>query len=171
MQQTVEKAIRALDPGAVIAVGIAFGMNKKSQAIGDVLVARQLRPYDLQRVGEEIILRDDKPHAATRLTNHFGQFAQTGWKGAAVRQGVVLTGSRLVDNVDYREQLGRLEGEAIGGEMEGAGLYVSSHEHKVDWIVIKAICDWADGGKRYKKTERQKLAAKNAAEFVVGALS
>jgi nucleoside phosphorylase len=169
MQQTVDKAIRALDPGAVIAVGIAFGVKKK-QNIGDVLASRQLRPYDLQRAGEAIVLRDDKPHAATRLINHFGNFAQTEWKGAKIRQGVILTGARLIDDIDYRDQLVKLESEAIGGEMEGAGLYVSSHEHKVDWIVIKAICDWADGKKRYKKDDRQKLAAKNAAEFVIKSL-
>src|SRR5262249_43315414 len=60
MQQTVDKAIRALDPGAVLAVGIAFGVDKKKQEIGDVLVSKQLRPYDLQRAGEQIILRDDR---------------------------------------------------------------------------------------------------------------
>jgi hypothetical protein len=40
MQQTVDKAIMALDPAAVIAVGIAFGVNRNKQAIGDVLVSR-----------------------------------------------------------------------------------------------------------------------------------
>ena len=36
-----------------------------------------------------------------------------------------MTGEKLVDNVDYRKQLQAFESEAIGGEMEGAGLYVS----------------------------------------------
>lgn len=171
MQQTVDKAIRALEPGAVVAVGIAFGADRDKQAIGDVLVSKQLRPYDLQRVGEEIRFRDDKPHSATRLINHFELFSQTGkWAVAKVRPGVVLSGGKLIDNVDYRDQLLKLEAEALGGEMEGAGLYVSCQEHKVDWIVIKAICDWADGKKKYRKEERQKQAAKNAAEFVVESL-
>lgn len=54
--------------------------------------------------------------------------------------------------------------------MEGAGLYVSSADHNVDWIVIKAICDWADGNKKVNKKQRQRKAAKNAAEFVVESL-
>ena len=54
--------------------------------------------------------------------------------------------------------------------MEGTGLYVASADHKVDWIVIKAICDWADGNKTINKTQRQKKAAKNAAEFLVESL-
>jgi nucleoside phosphorylase len=166
MQQTVEKAIRALDPAAVIAVGIAFGVNEDDQEIGDILLSKQLRPYDLQRQGEDIVLRDDKPSGSTWLLNHFKAFARSGWKGATVRPGVILSGDKLIDNIDYRGQLLKLESEAIGGEMEGAGLYVSSHEHKVDWIVVKAICDWADGNKSTYKTARQKEAAKNAAEFV-----
>jgi nucleoside phosphorylase len=83
---------------------------------------------------------------------------------------VILTGGRLIDEIDYRNQLLAFEREAVGGDMEGAGLYVSSHEHKVDWIVIKAICDWADGNKSKNKTTRQKKAAKNAAQFVIQAL-
>ncbi len=170
MQQTVDKAIRALSPGAIVAVGVGFGVNAKKQAIGDILLSKQLRLYDLQRVGSDIVLRDDKPHATARLINHFEGFAQTAWQGAKVRPGVVLTGNKLIDEIDYRNQLLAFEREAVGGEMEGAGLYVSSHEHKVDWIVIKAICDWADGTKSKNKTARQKKAAKNAAQFVVQAL-
>jgi nucleoside phosphorylase len=171
MQQTVDKAIRSLDPGVVIAVGIAFGVNKQKQGIGDILVSKQLRPYELQRAGEQIILRADKPHSTPRLINHFELFTQSRrWTGAKVRPGVIISGEKLIDNVNYRDQLLKLEVEAVGGEMEGAGLYVSCQEHKVDWIVIKAICDWADGKKNHQKEERQLQAAKNAAEFVVESL-
>jgi nucleoside phosphorylase len=171
MQQTVEKAIRLLDPGSVIAVGIAFGVDEKKQAIGDILLSKQLRLYDLQRVGKnKIVLRGAKPDASTRLTSHFVGFAHTKWKGATFKAGVMLTGEKLIDNVDYRKQLQAFESEAIGGEMEGAGLYVSGSDQKVDWIVLKAICDFADGNKGTDKEARQKLAAGNAARFLVEAL-
>ena len=170
MQQAVDKAIRALDPGAVIAVGIAFGVNEKGQSIGDILLSKQLRLYELQRMGAEIVPRGDKPHASSQLINHFEGFSQVKWKGAKVRPGVILSGEKLIDTIDYRDQLLKFEVEAVGGEMEGTGLYVSSLDHKVDWIVIKAICDWADGSKKKNKTQRQKRAAKNAAEFVVESL-
>ena len=172
MQQTVEKAINALSPGAVIAVGIAFGVNEKKQAIGDILVSKLLRLYELQRVNKTgtITLRGALPDSSSRLLNHFRVFHQTRWTGATVRFGLVLTGEKLVDDIDYRDQLVALEEEAVGGEMEGAGLYVSSYDNKVDWIVVKAICDWGDGNKEVDKTPRQQLAAKNAAEFVVQSL-
>jgi hypothetical protein len=115
------------------------------------------------------LLRGDKPHASTRLINFFEGAAQFSWTGATVTPGIILTGDKLVDNFDYREQLINFEKEAIGGEMEAAGVYVSSQDYKVDWIVIKAICDWGDN-KGVNKERRQKKAAKSAAEFLIHAL-
>jgi len=165
-QETVRKGIEALTPQAVIMVGIAFGVNEEKQAIGDVLVSQQLWLYNLQRVGTDkegkliIIPRGDKPHASTWLFDRF-QSADLYWdeSKAKVRFGVVMSGDKLVDNFDFREQLKQFESEAIGGEMEGTGLYVSSHDKKVDWILVKAICDWADGNKSQDKDARQLIAA------------
>ena len=174
-QQAVEKGIAALKPSSVIMVGIAFGVNEEKQAIGDVLVSQQLRLYELQRVGRvgtnKIILRGDKPHASTWLLNYLKSAdLYLGESKPKVRFGVVLTGEKLVDNVDYRDELKTFEPEAIGGEMEGAGLYVACQDGKVDWILVKAICDWADGHKATDEDQRQHLAARNAASFVLHAL-
>jgi nucleoside phosphorylase len=64
--QTVEKGIEALGPSAVIMVGIGFGVNPKTQKIGDILVAENLRYYELERVGTDRnrrkkITRSDRP--------------------------------------------------------------------------------------------------------------
>jgi nucleoside phosphorylase/tetratricopeptide (TPR) repeat protein len=175
--QTVQKGIAALSPAAVIMVGIAFGINADKQSIGDVLVSQRLWLYDLQRVGTgqdgklEIIPRGDRPHASPRLMSWF-QVADQHWDEARaeVRFGLILSGDKLVDNVDFRQQLRAFESEAIGGEMEGAGLYVACQDEKVDWILVKAICDWGDGNKAQDKDARQQLAAQNAASFVLHAL-
>ena len=172
--QTVQKGIETLQPAAVVMVGIAFGVNEEKQSIGDLLVTEQLRLYDLQRVGSsagqpQLMLRGDKPHASPWLINHF-KSSVLQWAGAEVRFGVVLTGEKLVDNLDFRDQLRSLEAEAIGGEMEGAGMYVACQDKKVDWILIKAICDWADGNKAQDKEARQQSAAQNAAAFLLHGL-
>lgn len=169
-QQSVLKAITSLKPSAVLMVGIAFGVNETKQAIGDVLVSQQLSLYDLQRVGKDILLRGDKPHASPRLINfcRMAAYAPATALPYSVQFGLLLTGAKLIDDIDYRDQLVRLEPEAIGGEMEGEGLYVACHESKTDWIVIKAVCDWADGNKTNpKKKEHQSLAANNAALFTL----
>jgi nucleoside phosphorylase/tetratricopeptide (TPR) repeat protein len=172
--QTVQKGIDALSPDAVIMVGIAFGVDEAKQAIGDVLISENLRCYELQKAatgpGGEIVSvpRGDRPHASSRLLNRF-KSAKLRWDGAAIRCGVMLSGEKLVDHIDFREQLRRFEPEAIGGEMEGAGLYVACQSKKVDWILVKAICDWADGKKDQDKHARQQTAATNAARFVLHA--
>ena len=168
--QSVGKGIAALRPSAVIMIGIAFGVNDQKQSIGDILVSRQLMLYDAQRVSAtQIVPRGDRVHCSTWLLE-FLTSAELDWTGPRVRFGLVLTGDALVDNVDYRDQLRKLEVEAIGGEMEGAGLYVACQDAKVDWVLVKSICDWADGNKAQDKDVRQEQAAKNAVEFVVHAL-
>jgi nucleoside phosphorylase len=172
-QQSVQKAVISLTPSAVLMVGIAFGVDDAKQAIGDVLVSQQLRLYELQRVGKDILLRGDRPHASPRLINfcRMAALVPTTPLPYIVRFGLLLSGAKLVDAIDYRDQLVTLEPEAIGGEMEGEGLYVACHETKTDWIVIKAICDWADGNKSDpKKREHQVLAASNAAGFTLSVI-
>lgn len=175
-QQTVQKGITALSPAAVIMVGIAFGVDAEKQSIGDVLVSQQLTLYDLQRAGTEegdlkLSLRGDRPHASPGLLKRFRSVElYRDESKAKVHFGLILSGEKLVDNVDFRQQLHDFEPEAIGGEMEGAGLYVACQDAKVDWILVKAVCDWADGHKAQDKAERQRLAAHNAAGFVLDVL-
>ena len=170
-QQAVQKSVATLQPHAVIMVGIAFGTDENKQRIGDILVSKQLMLYEPQKVSKDGKTQDrgDRVHSTPRLINYL-QNANLDWQGAKVRFGLVLTGEKLVDDLDFRESLKKLEPEAIGGEMEGARLYVSCQDAKVDWILVKAICDWADGNKDHDKKPRQQQAAKNAAVFVLHAL-
>lgn len=175
-QQTVGKGIEALSPSAVIMVGIAFGVNPEKQSIGDILVSQRLLLYELQRVSTDkegkpiLISRGDRPHASPWLFDRF-RSADLYWKRPNERPkvhfGLILSGEKLIDNMDFREQLRALEPEAIGGEMEGGGLYVACGDSKVDWILVKGICDWADGHKDQNRDENQRLAAHNAASFVL----
>lgn len=172
-QATVNEAIEVLSPSAVIMLGIAFGIDEQKQKMGDILVSRQLELYDLQRVGVDsagklkIILRGDRPLASPRILNKF-RSSHLLWPELKpkVHFGLILSGAKLVDNQDYREQLRNFAPEVIGGEMEGEGIYSAAHRAKVDWIVVKAVSDWADGRKHENKAERQKVAAKNATRFV-----
>src|SRR5262249_455936 len=156
----------------VVLVGIAFGVEPDKQKIGEILVSRQLKPYELQRVGTnehgglKIISRGDRVSASPRIVGRL-RAACPEWTGAAVKFELVLTGEKLVDNIDFRRQLEAFVPEAVGGEMEGAGLYTACTERNADWVIVKAICDWADGKKREQKAERQKLAANEAIGFVL----
>jgi nucleoside phosphorylase len=172
---TVAGACDELHPRGVIAVGIAFGVDRKRQDIGDVLVSKQVLPYDVQRVGTGadgatvIIPRAGKPDASSRLVDRL-RSAKVGWTNSEVSFGLILSGEKLVDNIDYRGQIVALAPEALGGEMEAAGTYSAAYDRNTDWIIVKGICDWADGKKRINKTKRQKLAAENSASLVIHAI-
>lgn len=169
-QVTVRRAIDAIKPKTVVMVGIAFGIDKVKFSIGDVLVSKQLLLYDLQRISanSSVVLRGDKIPASSAPLN-WVRHAILKWPSSSCRvePGLLLTGDKLIDNQGYRDELSKLAPDALGGEMEGAGLYVACQESGVDWILIKAICDWADGNKKRSKAANQMKAANNAADFLV----
>jgi nucleoside phosphorylase/5'-deoxynucleotidase YfbR-like HD superfamily hydrolase len=171
-QDAVRSALECLNPSAVFSVGLAFGANSAKQSIGTILVSERLVPYEAQRVGPHaVVARSARPAASTRL-RQFCKVRHQTWTGAPVEFGPLLSGEKLVDNLAFRDSLLALEPEAVGGEMEGVGLYVACEEKRVDWIVVKAICDWADGNKSGpNKNECQQLAARNAASFVMDVLA
>src|SRR3989454_2526218 len=168
----VYEGIKALSPSAVIMVGIAFGLIPKEQRPGDILVSRQLVGYELQKIeegpgGVEIIRpRGDRAQASPRLLSCL-RASVFDWQGPKVHFGLVLSGDKLVNHKNFRNKLLGIEPEAIGGEMEGTGVYAAAHRNKVDWILVKAICDWAD---EHKDDAYQQQAAENAARFILHVL-
>ena len=63
---------------------------------------------------------------------------------------------------------GAILGRAIGGEMEGAGVAAAAARTKTEWILVKAVCDWADG---QKHDGYQEMAAAASASLVHAVLS
>jgi len=172
---TTMQAINDLQPRYIIAVGILFGVNPDKQKIGQIFYSRQLQSYNLMRIGTDertggyrINPRDDKTTANPQFLSRVRDAADH-WpegKSGDKPQGILLlSGDKLVDNVDFRDQLLDLFPEAEAGEMEASGIYSATREEERRWMVIKAICDYADGKKKENKEERQKLAAEKAARF------
>lgn len=162
-QLTISRAIDDLAPEAILMLGVAFGIDPKKQEIGDILISTQLMGYEAAKIKEKQIQRGDKPSSSPDLLAMFRN-GEIDWNGAELHFGLVLSGEKLVADQEFRDWLISIEPEAIGGEMEGVGLYAAAHGRKVDWILVKGICDWADGD---KNDEYQALAALNAAKFTV----
>lgn len=160
---TTMNAIDDLKPKFVLMAGIAFGVAPEKQNIGDVLVSNTVIPYEVQRVGKESVWRGAQPEANNNLRNTFKN--ARGWKyklpnGENARHELcdILSGEKLVDDLDYRDALTKQFPTAHGGEMEGAGVYAACQDKGVPWILVKAVCDYADGHKKKQKTEKQELA-------------
>lgn len=172
----VERGIDHFSPRTVIMVGIAFGLHPKEQEIGDILVAQQIMNCDLHKIRtgpdkEPIIVpRGTVIPVTDRLLNCF-QDHLLDWKPPPrVSIGPIFSSSRLIDHEETRNELSHYFPEAIGGEMEGHGLCDACLRKKVDWILVKAICDWADGNKGKNKESNQRLAADNASRFVLSVI-
>jgi len=164
-----DQAQRLWRPRAIIMTGIAFGKSPSKQKMADVLIASQIISYEQQRVGqEEIIDRGSIPPSNTTLLNRFEnaqnwEFLQPDGKPCTLHIGPILSGEKLVDNPEFKAALFERFPQAIGGEMEGAGLVAASGRLNTPWILAKAICDWGDGKKHSK---HQPLAAAAAASLV-----
>jgi len=163
-----EQAQRLWRPRVIIMVGIAFGKDPAKQHMADVLVASQIISYEQQRVGAEIIYRGAIPPSNSTLLNRFENvrnwtFLRPDGRPVALRTGPILSGEKLVDDPVFKAQLFTQFPQAIGGEMEGAGLCAASGRMGVPWILVKAICDWGDG---QKHNQHQALAAAAAASLV-----
>lgn len=160
---TVSDALRTIKSKVVIMIGIAFGVDEKKQRIGDVLISESIIPYDSERVGDKIISRGIEAPASKVLINRFKTLSLT-WEHflkQEIKAKIILTrllsGEKLIDNLTYRRQIVAQHPDSKGGEMEGVGVYASCDRH-ADWILVKGICDFADGNKGVQKNKRQEIA-------------
>jgi nucleoside phosphorylase len=166
-------ALNEKNPQYVILVGIAFGMNREKQRIGDILVSQKLSQYEAEKIstgkdGEPIdIPRGDIYSIEQAILGRFRALSAPPYRqGGPVHFGLMVSGDKLIDNAKFKEKLKKIYPEAIGGDMEAAGAYAAARRYKRDWIVVKAVCDYADGNKKRNKQKNQELAAKNAAQLV-----
>ncbi|WP_013320650.1 tetratricopeptide repeat protein [Gloeothece verrucosa] len=172
-KDVTREALRMWKPRAIIMAGIAFGQDSNKQKIGDVLIASEIIFYEKQRVGKNSIPRSPIPPSNRTLLDRFETVHDWNFKNHdnlpfEIRVGSILSGEKLVDEPVFKAKLFNQYPQAIGGEMEGAGLCSAAISEGTAWILVKSICDWADGNKDKKY---QVLAANAAASLVHHVLS
>jgi nucleoside phosphorylase len=173
-------AITETKATAMISTGMAFGVDRKTQKHGDILVSRSLLTYDNRRVfsgfwSSRTDYTSVKPFLAKEaLLNSLGKLSrQEEWRDR-VTFGAMLTGGARIHCAKYRDHLVKAmsgHGEpVIGGEMEGAGLLAASNPEAPTWVIVKSICDFADKKRDDEFKVWRDKACENAAMFVLTAL-
>jgi nucleoside phosphorylase len=187
--------VSKLDLDFFIVAGIGYGLRPAGQEFGDLLVCTQLRAIDHRKVAEPpdappgpaprsggeaaALLRDSPPSSgdpseqvrgdsvtpSVALLSRFRAVSQSWTAPPAVHFGPMVSASMLLSSRSERDRLAAQHPDAIGGEMEGAGVYAAAAHAKVDWIVVKAISDFGFG----KTDAFHERAARNAASFVIRA--
>ena len=177
-QLSIATAIDAFHPKAVILVGIAFGKDfsddkYKSQKIGDVLISKSVVDYECGKVKDQKLQSDGfNVESGRELFSVFKKYSQS-WKYKIKNEqvrcefGQILSGDKVVDDKEFKKALLQCYPRAIGGEMEGRGAYSACRSRDIyEWIIIKSICDWADGTKAKNKNENQIIASKSAVSLL-----
>lgn len=151
-----EIAMREIHPKFVFSVGIAFGLDEKSQHAGDVFVAETIFQYERAKIENGDIQRrgDIIPCASTSFASMFSHIDES----FLVIVGPVFSGDKLVNDSTFREQLRKLDPKAVGGEMEGAGIIQACEAQRPRFALIKGLADFG-----YNKNDKdQNSAAQNA---------
>lgn len=162
-------------------VGICFGIDDKKQQIGDLLVSDSMIQYGPRRVSSDAEIPRGIPIVSNRTLYALFQSLIHCWEHRIDHESVpykvnidcchLLSGEELIDNKERRDELVKENPTVKGGEMEGHGFGVACNEKNIPWIVVKAICDYADGQKGVNKSVRQKNAANSAVSCCHEALS
>ncbi len=165
---TVSESLGKFNSKIVLMVGIAFGVNKEKQKIGDVLIAESVIPYNSKRIGtDETINRGVEMPSSQLLLNRFKNIRDWGYfideeNKPSIIFTRLLSGEELIDNKLHRDKLVNAFPNSEGGEMEGAGVYSACNKSKTDCIIVKGICDFADGKKGKNKKINQNIAVISA---------
>src|SRR5581483_1147929 len=170
-QAVITDAIQDFSPNAVILGGIAFGTKRDKQRLGDVLVSKMVVEYERAKKKDGLnIPRGQRIEAAPKLLSLF-RAAEAQSSSLAIHVGTILSGEKLVDDKPFVADLLRIEPEAIGGEMEGAGLVAAAERLKTEWIVVKAIVDWGYDKASGSSESHQYSAARTSFQFIFSALN
>lgn len=180
-----EKVITKFNPRHIILVGIAGGIPKQNRYLGDVIVGEQIVDYELnkqiqQEVGNcQVQRRYEVYRPATTLLEAAKKLSSQNWFSDINSQrpddttgrinpdvhfGVVASGSTVIADQVLRDELREHWSQLVGVEMEGAGVALAAYKSDVMFLVVKSICDWADGS---KNDDWQEYAAETAASFVI----
>ena len=153
--KTVRRVLKDFRPKVIMGIGVAFGIDLKSQKIGDVLISEAIYPYDkgIKLVNGKIKIKNDhmmktnawlferlrqKRDLDLDIISNANKFANK------VHIGNMLTGEAVLSDQDVKNIILSAfpNKEFVGGEMESFGLYDESNEAEIPCVVIKSICDW-----------------------------
>ncbi|CAB3984236.1 5 -methylthioadenosine S-adenosylhomocysteine nucleosidase [Paramuricea clavata] len=158
----VKNAAEILNPKVVLFVGFCASMKPEKAKLGDVVISAKLATYDDKKIKENgtVEHRGTKANVSRNMARLILNAAD-GWKPplkdqnslnvAVHRDAVMLSGSDSVDSLDIRQKLAKHFPDALGLEMEGAGLLAAAYDIGMEWAVVKAVSDFADGSKEKTK--------------------
>lgn len=162
-------AIKEFHPEYVILVGIAAGFPERDVALGDVLVPKWVVPYEKAKIKPDSVERRSLPlrvkavrlqHIAKQIADHERESWYTEIQGfrpnnaqrafpLILCKGLLGSGEKIVGDQLAQERKYLIENfpDALGLEMEAAGLAYACYERETSFLVVKGVQDDATVGK------------------------
>ena len=176
---TAMHAINAWNPAFLLLVGIAAGLEGEVE-LGDVLVPDKIVGYESGKLKPEGLDPDPDPYRPDfRLLTAAKAVEPGEWAAIGVARpdgsdtppgvyvGTVHTGEKVIADHDTAPRLRTGWRKTIGVEMEALGVAVASYRSGPGFLMIKAVCDYADPD---KGDNWQPYAAAAAAQFAAAVL-
>lgn len=149
-----------VEPRWLFVVGVAGGFSSNGVALGDLIVAQRLVDYEIQRVTEgDTEYRPRVYEADATLVAACKTAEGVDWQSrigiphslrSTVHFGTVLSGDKVVASQKAISSLMRVSQDALGVEMEGAGVAAAIARSATDigFLMIRGVVDLANSRKR-----------------------
>ncbi len=152
----VDAALNRFQPKYIFAVGVAFGIDPSHQALGDVLIAKNLVFYDtfnkVTNGTTKLRSKDTYEIDANLIAQLHSLDTKSPPKNVGDFNwffGSILTGGTVLSDAEEKRQLvdaaDRIGQTIIGGEMEASGIHFACQRvqrRSVPFTIFKGICDW-----------------------------
>lgn len=160
----------ALAPSAIILTGVAGGIGRHWQNIGDILVSSaviDLEPgSELVSEGKHIIDHTCISFPSSqRLLQRINSYA-LGWTEAKVHIGKIMSGTPtlMLSRAGAADRVIEFDRTIIGLEIGARALH-GLPPQSTNWVVIKGVCDLGDSRKVFG--EEKQIAMENVTRFLL----
>lgn len=145
-----------LSPVIIISYGICFGVNHKSQKLGNTYLSEKIYPYFMgsKITRDELFTSDNNMFKSNwRLmhdirgkyfdVNKHKDIFDEDTPEFEFKIGNFITGEAVVSNQEFRDFfVGVTTQQVKAGEMEAYGMYKECSFIRTPCLTIKSICDW-----------------------------
>ncbi|WP_093625661.1 5'-methylthioadenosine/adenosylhomocysteine nucleosidase [Limosilactobacillus gorillae] len=143
---TAEHLITDFDVDVVINSGSAGGIGEGLH-VGDVVISTETAYHDVDvtAFGYEYGQLPAQParFAADQTWVHY--LTKAGKEtGLTIKQGLIVTGDQFVASSELIQQIKARFKDALSAEMEGAAVGQVATDHKVPYVVVRAMSDTGD---------------------------
>jgi len=158
--------VREFQPRYLVLLGIAGGVPGEV-ALGDVVIADPVIGYEYSKVYKDFSENEPRPFRSPQklvpsFQNDMPRLPCVSGKPVdgptEIQVGPLASGSKLVAAKEFRDKLTGLSRKVCALEMEAEGVAQAARHYGCEFLVVKAISDFADSTKHPRETlEETKL--------------